>query len=476
MKTNPHSFPQGFLWGGATAANQLEGAWQEGGKGMSVADINEFKADLPPAERINGEMSSEQLDRLLAKDSSRFPKRVGIDFYHHFRKDIALLAGMGINSLRISISWARIFPNGDDEEPNKAGLAFYDEVFDEMRTHGIEPLVTILHYEMPLNLGRSYTGWLDRRLIDFYVRYCRAIFNRYRDKVRYWILMNQINCIDVESYNTLGILSDRVENLDEAKYQGLHHQLVACGRAIALGKSINPDFQFGCMLSYRNAFSNSDRSEIALETLKYNQTQFYGMDVAVRGEIPSYMYRFYEDHGFEIEITAQDEKDLSNTVDFVSFSHYRNEVIDDTGIMDMSRAVRETASAWGWGYDAVGLRYALNEFWDRYHLPIIIAENGKGFKEEPSEDGIVHDLYRIEVFRAHIEQVREAIRDGVQVIGYYPWGPIDLVSCSSCEMEKRYGFIYVDYDNYHNGTGARTPKDSYYWYRKVVESNGADLD
>lgn len=476
MKTNPHQFPDGFLWGGATAANQWEGAWNEGGKGMSVADINEFKADLPPEERINGEMSTADLERLLAKGDERFPKRRGIDFYHRYREDIALLAGMGITSLRFSISWARIFPAGDDAEPNEEGLAFYDAVLDELAKYHIEPVVTISHYEMPLNLCRAYTGWLDRSTIGCYTRFAETLFRRYAGKVRYWILMNQINCIDVESFNTLGILSDRVEHLEEAKYQALHHQLVACGRAVRLGHAIDPECRIGCMLSYRNAFPASDRSEIALKALQHNQLEFYGMDVQVRGEIPGYMYRFYEDHGLNITITDEDLADLANTVDFVSFSHYRNEVIDDAGQLGSSRAVRETASAWGWGYDAVGLRYALNEFWDRYHLPIIIAENGKGFKEEPGVDGVVHDPYRVEVFRAHIEQVREAIRDGVIVIGYFPWGPIDLVSCSSCEMEKRYGFIYVDWDNYHQGTGARTPKDSYTWYRKVIASNGADLD
>lgn len=476
MKKNPDSFPDGFLWGGATAANQWEGAWQEGGKGMSVADINEFKADLAPEERINGEMSSKNLELLLAKDGNRFPKRRGIDFYHHFREDIKMLAGMGLTSFRTSISWARIFPNGDDVEANEEGLRFYDEVFDEMIKNGMEPLVTISHYEMPLNLCTSYNGWLSRELIDFYTRYCKTIFERYSGKVRYWILMNQVNCIDAESFNTLGILSDRVENLEEAKYQALHNQLVASGRAIGIGRHINPDFKFGCMLSYRNAFSASDRSEIALEVLKYNQIQFYGLDVAVRGEIPSFMYRYYEEHGMEIDISDQDLIDISNTVDFTSFSHYRNRVLREDGSLGESREVQETASAWGWGYDAVGLRYALNEFYERYHLPVLIAENGKGFKEEPGDDGIVHDQYRIDIFRKHIEQVREAIHDGVDVIGYYPWGPIDLVSCSSCEMEKRYGFIYVDYDNYHNGTGKRTPKESYYWYKKVVESNGADLE
>lgn len=476
MKTNPNSFPQDFLWGGATAANQWEGAWNEGGKGMSVADINEFKADLPPERRINGEMSSSELEELLRKDDSRFPKRRGIDFYHRYREDIKLLAEMGITSLRFSISWARVFPNGDDERPNEEGLAFYDSVIDELRSYGIEPLVTISHYEMPLNLCRSYTGWLDRSTIDCFVRYARTLFTRYAGKVRYWILMNQINCIDVESFNTLGILSDRVDNLPQAKYQALHHQLVSCGRAIKEGREIDQDFKFGCMLSYHNAFSASDRSEIALQTLKHNQLEFYGMDVAVWGKIPGYMYRFYEENGFEIEITEADIADVNNCVDFVSFSHYRNEVIGDNGVVTSSRAVHDTASAWGWGYDAVGLRYALNEFWDRYHLPIIIAENGKGFKEQPDQDGVVHDSYRIEVFRSHIEQVREAIHDGVNVIGYYPWGPIDLVSCSSCEMEKRYGFIYVDWDNYHRGTGNRTPKESYYWYQRVIKSNGANLD
>ena len=474
MKYNENKFPENFLWGGATAANQWEGAWQEGGKGLCVADINEFKGDLPPEQRNNYELSTAEIEALLNSKEKYFPKRFGIDFYHNYKNDIALLAGLGLNSFRTSINWARIYPNGDDEKPNEEGLKFYDNVIDEMLKHGMEPLITISHYEMPLNICLKYNGWYGRETIDLYVKYCETLFERYKDKVKYWILVNQINTFEMESFNHLGIPSDRVKNLEEAKYQALHHELVACGRAIKIAKRINPDFMVGEMSSYHNAFPIIGSSENVLAALKNEQLQYYFSDVETRAEIPSYMYRFYEDKGFDIKITEQDIEDLKNTVDFVSFSFYSVSNIDENGKI-IKNKYNTKVNEWGWATDPVGLRIALNQYYDRYQLPIIVAENGMGFYEKLGDDGQIHDDYRIECVRNNVRQVKEAIHDGVNVIGYYPWGPIDIVSCSSSEMEKRYGFIYVDYDNYHNGTGKRICKDSYYWYKKVVESKGEDL-
>lgn len=475
MKKNANKFPNDFLWGGATAANQWEGAWKEGGKGLCAADINEFKGDLSPEERNNYDFTSEEIVGLINNQEKYFPKRFGIDFYHNYKEDLALLAGLGLNSFRTSINWARIYPNGDDVEPNEEGLKFYDNVIDEMLRLGMEPLITISHYEIPLNIALKYNGWYGRETIDLFVKYCETLFRRYKDKVKYWILVNQINTFEIESFNHLGIPIDRVENINEARYQALHNELVACGRAIKIGKEINPNFMLGEMSSYHNSFPVIGSSKNMMTALKNEQLNYYFSDVETRGKIPAYMYRFYEEQGFNIEITEQDLEDLKNTVDFVSFSFYSVSNIDEEGKIHRNM-YNDKVNEWGWSTDPEGLRFALNQYYDRYQVPLIVAENGMGFYEKMDENGQIHDDYRIEVVRNNVRQVKEAIYDGVEVLGYYPWGPIDIVSCSSSEMEKRYGFIYVDYDNYHNGTGKRILKDSYHWYKKVVESKGEDLD
>lgn len=475
MKQCQHKFPKDFLWGGAVAANQIEGAFDVGGKGLCIADINEFKGDLPPEKRENKEMSLAEVNQLLNKENGNFPKRYSIDFYHHYKEDIQLLAGLNIKSFRTSFNWARIFPNGDESEPNEEGLKFYDNLIDELLKYGIEPLMTISHYEMPLNIAIQYNGWYNRKTMDMFTKYCEVLFKRYKDKVKYWILVNQINLIHIESFNHLGIPSDRVDNLMEAKYQGLHNELVACARAVKIGKEINPNFQLGVMASYGIPYPETGSSEDNLAALKYSQQEYYVTDMAVNGEIPYYMYRFYEDNDLNIEIIEQDKEDLKNTVDYVSFSYYYTSNINSQSQGRFHNSHIKVTNDWGWGMDPLGLRIALNQYYDRYHLPIIISENGMGFYEKMNEDGTVHDDYRINYIKEHIMQIKEAIHDGVNVIGYYPWGPIDLVSCSSSEMEKRYGFIYVDLDNELKGTGKRSLKDSYYWYQKVIASNGEEL-
>ena len=469
-------FPNNFLWGGAVAANQIEGAYNEDGKGLCIADINEFKGNLPPEKRENKEMSLKEANELHNNTHAIFPKRYSIDFYHTYKEDIKLLAGLNINSFRTSINWARIFPNGDDSEPNEEGLKFYDCLIDELLKYNIEPLITISHYEMPLNIATKYNGWYNRKTIEMFTKYCKVLFERYKDKVKYWILVNQINLIHIESFNHLGIPSDCVENLLEAKYQGLHNELVACGQAIKIGKSIRSDFQIGVMSSYGIPYAETGSSEDNLAALKYSQLEYYVSDVAVNGTIPYYMYRFYEDNHLNIDITEQDLSDIKNTVDFVSISYYYTSNINSKNKNRFHNCHIKTTNEWGWGMDPIGLRVALNQYYDRYHLPMIIAENGMGFYEHINVDGTLHDDYRINYFREHIMQLKEAIKDGVELIGYYPWGPIDIVSCSSSEMEKRYGFIYVDLDNELKGSGKRYIKDSYHWYKKVIESNGEILD
>lgn len=472
MKQTNKNFPKDFFWGGAVAANQLEGAYLTDGKGLSVADINLYKGDLPPNKRSNKEMTLKEIHEAIDDTEGYYPKRYGIDFYHTYKEDIALLAGMNINSFRTSISWARIFPNGDDAEPNEKGLQFYDNLFDELLKYGIEPLITISHYEMPLNIALKYNGWHNRKTIDMFTKYCQVIFNRYKNKVKYWILVNQINLVTYESFNHLGIPSDQFDNFLQAKWQGIHNELVACSQAIRIGNKINPDFQIGMMSYYGNAFPEKGSSEDVLAALKHSQMEYFFSDILVRGKYPDYAWRFFEENNINLTIEPQDYEDIKHTVDFVSFSYYYTTNINADHTEPFANVYIKKSNEWGWGIDPVGLRVALNEYYDRYQLPIMITENGMGFYEKLNDDNTIHDQYRIEFLKEHIIQIKEAIRDGVEVVGYYPWGPIDLVSCSSSEMEKRYGFIYVDLDNAGQGTGKRYLKDSYFWYKKVINSNG----
>ncbi|MBP1045607.1 family 1 glycosylhydrolase [Enterococcus sp. BWM-S5] len=478
MKKNPNVFPENFFWGGAVAANQLEGAYLEGGKGLSVADINRFRDDIDIRKKGNKEIALEDIEFAVNDEEGIYPKREGIDFYHTFKEDLKLLAGTGMNSFRTSISWARIFPKGDELEPNEEGLKFYDALIDEIIANGMEPLITLSHYEMPLYLTTKYNGWYDRKMIDFFTRFSEVLFKRYKGKVTYWILVNQMNLITHESFNHLGIPSDRVENLVEAKYQGVHNELIACGRAVKIAKEIDPSFQIGMMSYYGNSYPATCKPEDVLAALKNNQMEYFYSDVLARGYYPSYAYRFFEDKGINITFGEKDEEDLKNTVDFVTFSYYYTRIIDAESSKkeDPSYANPHLkANDWGWAIDPIGLRIALNEYYDRYQLPLMITENGMGFYEQLNENNTIEDDYRIDFLRQHIEAMKEAIHDGVELIGYYPWGPIDLVSCSSSEMSKRYGFIYVDLDDYGKGSGKRYKKKSYDWYRQVVDSNGENL-
>ncbi|MDN3101254.1 family 1 glycosylhydrolase [Enterococcus faecalis] len=445
---------------------------------MSVADINRFRADIDIKKKGNKEISTADIEAALNDKEGIYPKRTGIDFYHTFEEDLALLAETGMNSFRTSISWARIFPKGDEAEPNEEGLAFYDSLIDAIIKNGMEPLITISHYEMPLYLATEYNGWFNRKLIDFYTNFAETVFKRYKNKVNYWILVNQMNLITHESFNHLGIPSDRVENLMEVKYQGAHNELVACGRAIRIGKNINSDFQIGMMSYYGNTYPATCKPEDVLASLKYNQMEFFYSDILTRGKYPNYAYRFFEEKGINIEFGSEDEEDFKNTVDFVTFSYYYTQITDAKRLKTNKPTTTNPylkQNDWGGSYDPIGLRVALNEWYDRYQLPIMITENGMGFYEELNENNYIQDDYRINFFKNHITEMKEAIQDGVEVIGFYPWGPIDLVSCSSSEMSKRYGFIYVDLDDYGQGSGKRYKKASFEWYKNVVLSNGEQL-
>ncbi|MGX7419533.1 glycoside hydrolase family 1 protein [Carnobacterium gallinarum] len=474
MRQVPKGFPKDFLWGGAIAANQAEGAYEFEGKGTSVADINEFRADLPLEKRSNAEISTSYIEEALNNRTGVFPKRWGINFKETYREDLKLLGGTGFKLFRTSIDWSRIFPNGDDLVPNEKGLAFYDDLIDEIISNGMEPMITISHYEIPLNLTLNYQGWYSREVIDFFVNYCKVLFDRYKGKVKYWIIINQINLIGHESFNHLGIAEDKVENLVEAKYQGVHNMMVACGRATDYAHQVDSNYEIGMMLCGGPEYAATCKPEDVLATLKINQMQYFFADVLLRGYYPGYAFRYFEENKIQLNFGPEDEADLKHTADYMSFSYYYTQICD----AEHSEPYRNKAlpaNPWGWTIDPLGLRTLLNSFYDRYQCPIYITENGIGCYDVLEEDDKIHDDYRIDYYKAHIEQMKEAIQDGVDLRGYCAWGPIDIISCSSSEMSKRYGFIYVDQDDYGKGTGKRYLKDSYTWMQQVIASNGETL-
>ncbi|OFP26345.1 glycoside hydrolase family 1 protein [Corynebacterium sp. HMSC068G04] len=464
------AFPEGFLWGGATAANQLEGAFDEGGKGLSIQDVMPNGLMTPPTEAPTS-------DNLKLK---------GIDHYHRYQEDIALLAEMGFKVYRFSIAWSRIFPNGDDEEPNEEGLAFYDRILDELEKYGIEPLVTLSHYETPLNLARSYGGWSNRKLIDFYVKYATTVFNRYKGRVKYWLTFNEVNSILHQPFMGGAIEKTREEISEQELYQAIHHIMVASARATAVARTISQDFSIGCMVISVPRYPLRPRPEDAFKALRETQLDALFGDIHVNGEYPNTLLRVFKEHEIELDISEQDLVDLRNTVDFVSFSYYMSvaETTDPSAergggnIMGGVKNPEVEVSDWGWAIDPVGLRYALNTMYDRWHKPLFIVENGLGAVDQLVDEGTtktVHDDYRINYMNDHLVQVEEALKDGIPIMGYTSWGCIDLISASTAEMKKRYGFIYVDLDNNGEGTLERYRKDSFYWYKEVIATNGESL-
>lgn len=476
------SFSDKFLWGGATAANQCEGAWDVDGKGPSTSDM-----------MTNGTHENPRRITAVQEPGLRYPNHEGIDFYHRYKEDIALFAEMGFKVYRMSIAWTRIFPRGDEEEPNEKGLQFYDAVFAELKKYGIEPLVTISHYEMPFYLTQKYGGWANRKVVGFFLNYCKVLFERYRDTVKYWITFNEINCgVDrFGNYVSLGILNEGTENIMEQaddpgkRFQALHHQLVASARAVRMGKEMNPDFRFGCMIAGQAVYPYTCNPDDVLEAYQMTQMMnFYCSDVQVRGYYPGFARRFLKDNGIELVMEAGDEADLrAGTVDFYTFSYYCStctstdpevETMSGNVISGVKNPYLET-SDWGWSIDAKGLRYYLNLVWDRYQIPLMIVENGLGAADTPDENGQIDDSYRIEYLRAHIREMEKAVEDGVDLMGYTPWGCIDLVSAGTGEMKKRYGFIYVDKNDDGSGSFDRKRKKSFYWYQRVIKSGGREI-
>ena len=464
-------FPEDFLWGGAIAANQCEGAFDAGGKGLSVVDI------LPTGkERFEVLIKGRNP---LEEEFTYYPSRQAIDFYHKYKEDIALFKEMGFKCLRLSISWARIFPNGDELEPNEAGLQFYDDVFDELIRNGIEPIVTINHFDTPVGLMKNYGGWRSRKLVEFFERYVTVLFNRYQDKVKYWMTFNEINMILHVPIIGGGLTFAEGENKNQIIYQAAHHQLVASASAVKIGKSVNPEFMIGCMLAGGSTYYNTCHPEDVLKSISVGRENFFFTDVQVRGAYPCYANRVFLENNIQLEILDGDLELLKeNTVDYIGFSYYSSkmtsadpEVLKNAGEGNFMASIKNPhlkASEWGWQIDPIGLRITMNEMYDRYQKPLFIVENGLGAVDKIEEDGSIEDDYRIEYLSQHVDQMREGMKDGVELIGYTPWGCIDLVSASTGEMKKRYGFVYVDRDNDGNGTLERSRKKSFYWYQGII--------
>lgn len=483
-------FREDFLWGGATAANQIEGAFQADGRGLTTMDTLTV-GDVATPRQITYKTTEGHIckaERLASVPEGAvgyidpeecYPSHTGIDFYHHYKEDIKLFAEMGFKAYRMSIAWTRIFPKGNEKEPNEAGLAFYDQVFDECLKYGIEPVVTLCHFDTPLYLADQYNGWESREVIEFFIHYCQTVFNRYKNKVKYWITFNEINVL--RSWLQIGIHS----NDDQTKFQALHHIFLASAKAVQLCHETIPHSQIGNMVMYAPSYAMTARPEDVLENLLYKrQVEFY-LDIQVKGYYPGYKLKEFERKGVAIKMEEGDLIALEKgTVDFIGFSYYMSTMsTTDTSVPKTPgnnvlsyKNPHLSVSEWGWTLDPLGLRIALSEMYDRYHIPFFIVENGLGAVDKMEADGNIDDDYRIDYLETHIRAMKDAVElDGVDLLGYTPWGCIDLIAWSTGEMKKRYGFIYVDVDDRGKGTFKRTRKKSFYWYQEVIRTNGENI-
>lgn len=480
-------FPEGFLWGGAVAANQVEGAFNVAGKGLSVADMATYKPNVDNKDyAAHMTISTETITQAMADPTdSIYPKRRGIDFYHRYKEDLALFSETGFKTLRLSIAWTRLFPTGEEETPNQAGIDFYLNVFREMKRLGIEPIVTLSHYEMPVALSVNYNGWVDRRVVDDFVRFTKACVEHFGDYVPYWLTFNEIDSIHRHPFTTAGIIPDRCApgKLEQDIYQALHHQFVASALATKIIHETCPNAKVGCMVTKLMTYPLTCAPIDVELTLKKNLENNFYADVQVKGEYPKLILADLRNRGIEIHMESQDLEILkSYPVDFVSFSYYMS--MAESNDPNANRTPGNTvlgvknpfleSTEWGWKIDPKGLKISLLDLYDRYQLPLMIVENGMG-SVDVLKDGAIHDAYRIAYFKEHFKQMKEAIDEGVELIGYTSWGPIDLVSAGTSQMSKRYGFIYVDADDEGNGTYDRLRKDSFYWYQNVIQTNGAAI-
>lgn len=473
-------FPKDFLWGGATAANQYEGGYNEGNKGDCISD-----------HLTQGSKEEKRRFTWDVEPNICYPSCEAVDFYHHYKEDIRLFAEMGFKAFRMSLVWSRIFPNGDELEPNEEGLQFYDDVFDELLKYGIEPVVTLMHFDMPFHLVKEYGGFTDRQVVDFFERYAKTVFKRYKGKVTYWITFNEINfaCIPMGNLEVLGIYdpatTDYTMPVDDMqkRYQALHHVFVASAKAVKAAHQIDQNMKVGCMVAHVTLYPRTCHPADMLYVQQQDRlfNDFCG-DVQVKGEYPYYVKHFFDENKISLQVDAEDEKLLKEgRVDYYTFSYYMTNCltleegeqdITSGNLLDGVRNPYLETSEWGWQIDPIGLRYTLNKLYDRYEIPLMIVENGLGAADKIESDGTIKDIYRINYLKAHIDEMEKAILDGVQLIGYTMWAPVDIISSSTGEIKKRYGLIYVDKDDEGHGTMKRIKKDSFEWYKKVIRSNG----
>lgn len=469
-------FPADFLWGGALAANQTEGAWHEGGRGTSNIDMLPKGENRMPVKL--GYVSHPTLD-----DNEYYPSHTGIDFYHRYPEDIKLLAEMGLKIFRTSISWSRIFPEGDETTPNMEGIKFYQNLFAECKKYGMEVLVTLAHFDMPMGLVEKYGSWRSRKTIEFFARYTQACVDYFGEYVNYWITFNEINIVLHSPFSGAGLAMQEGEDRQQVIYQAAHHMLVASAQAVKIIHDNLPNAQVGCMIAGGAFYPYSCRPDDVLQALQDDQKNAFFTDVQARGYYPSYMSRFFRDNGITIEKAAGDDAVMQdNTVDFVSFSYYASRVsaanTDDLEVNtgNVVKSVKNPyveVSKWGWAIDPLGLRITMNQVYDRYQKPLFIVENGLGAEDHILTDGSIEDDYRIDYLDKHIQAMAEGMRDGVEMMGYIVWGVIDLVAASTGEMSKRYGMVYVDKQNDGTGSLDRSKKASFDWYQSVIKQNGA---
>ncbi|MFW3300989.1 6-phospho-beta-glucosidase [Mammaliicoccus sciuri] len=466
-------FPENFLWGGAIAANQTEGAWDKDGRGISNIDL------IPHGTKrqdIKLGYKKGELDQ-----NEYYPSHTGIDFYHHYKEDIALLAEMGLKVFRTSISWSRIYPNGDEEMPNQAGINYYKDLFKACKQHGMELLVTLAHFDIPMSIVEKYNGWKNRETIDLYIKFAETCFNNFGEYVNYWIPFNEINVVLHSPFSGGGLYFDDSENREEILYQAAHYMLVASAKAVRSCHRITPQAKIGCMIAGGSFYPYSCNPEDVWQSMNDERTNTFFVDVQAKGKYPYYMNSFFKNKGINIEIDESDKEILKETVDFVAFSYYASR----TSIADISRVEKNEGnvivsaknpylkmSDWGWVIDPLGLRITMNQIYERFEKPLFVVENGLGAKDEIEADGTIQDDYRIDYMKQHIEAMYDGIQDGVPLLGYISWGIIDLVSASTGEMSKRYGMIYVDKDDAGSGTLERRKKKSFDWYKKVIQQNG----
>ncbi|MGB9098232.1 6-phospho-beta-glucosidase [Erwinia sp.] len=470
-------FPDGFLWGGALAANQAEGASFEGGKGLTTVDV------IPHGpQRLAVKTGLEK--RFALRDDEYYPSHQAIDFYHRYKEDIALMAEMGFTVFRTSIAWSRIYPKGDELVPNEEGIAFYRDMFTECKKYNIEPLVTLCHFDVPMHLVTEYGSWRNRKMVEFFSRYARTCFEAFDGLVKYWLTFNEINILLHSPFSGAGLAFEEGEDQAQVKYQAAHHELLASALATKIAHEVNADNQVGCMLAGGNFYPRTCKPEDVWAALEKDRENLFFIDVQARGAYPSYTRRLFAEKGITVKMEEGDGEILKNTVDFVSFSYYASRCAsadmneNNSSAANVVKSLKNPhvqLSDWGWGIDPLGLRITMNMMYDRYQKPLFLVENGLGAKDEINQQGEIIDDYRISYLREHIKAMGEAIADGIPVMGYTSWGCIDLVAASTGEMSKRYGFVYVDRDDRGQGTLARTRKKSFYWYQKVIASNGADL-